>query len=142
MLDKEEARSRVRADVVAAMSDLRWNLQDLIDRAGVDRKTLKAFIDGDRWPQMGTLGRIEGALGWEPGRIAGMLRGDLQTTVGGPTQDDAYVAAPGEAAPQNVSNADVLAEVRAMREDVNALSRRVARIESGAEPVGGSDGST
>lgn len=74
--------------------------------------------------------------------------------VGGGGEDPGYVAAPGEAVEQSVTDKQVLEQLRAirnhldelsagqgeLREDVNALSRRVARIESAAEPMGGLDG--
>jgi hypothetical protein len=137
MLNKEEGRRRVRVAVTAEMGRLGWNIQDLINASGLDRKTVSSFLEGERWPQMSKRSRIEAALGWQPGTMAGILEG----AVGGGTQDADYVAAPGERTDQAVTNEQVLAELRAMREDVNALSRRVARIESDPEPVGGADGS-
>lgn len=73
-----------------------------------------------------------------------------EPVVGGGTEDDDHVAAgSGDLVDQDVSNAEVLAEVRGMRrdlnelrEDHNALSRRVAGLESRPEPMGGADGQT
>lgn len=49
------------------------NRKDLAQRADLDVQTLASLLDGQRWPQAKTRGRIEAALGWEPGSIA-MLR--------------------------------------------------------------------
>jgi lambda repressor-like predicted transcriptional regulator len=142
MLDTPAGRQRVRTAAKVELARLGWSLQELINRSGLDRKTVKAFLDGDRWPQAEKRSKIEAAFGWKPGTISRLLDGLEVPGVGAGTQDADYVAAPGDLVEQDVSNAAVLAEVRAMREDLNAVSRRVARLESRPEPMGGADGSS
>lgn len=85
MVDKREARRRVRVAVRAAMGTRGWNIQQLIDASGLDRSTLADFLDGKRWPQSRTLGALERALEWPVGAIAEMLEGGPAPTVGGDT---------------------------------------------------------
>jgi hypothetical protein len=140
MPTKDEARRRVRVAAARQMGLLGFNIQDLMAAAKLDRKTVTSFLNGQRWPHLPTLKKLEEGLEWPAGSIATMLEGAPAPVVGGDLEDRGYVAAPGDLVDQDVSNAELLAELRAVREDVNALSRRVARIESGPEPVGGADG--
>lgn len=149
MTDKAQGRARVRVVARAVMSNHGWNIQDVINRSAdiddegpLDRKTIQTFLEGTRWPQQRTLGRIEKALGCPPGEFARVFEDQDWTVsdVGGLTEDADYVAAPGERVEPGTHDDQVLTELRAMREDINALSRRVARIESNPEPVGGADG--
>lgn len=87
MVDKEEARRRVRVAVKGEMGRRGWNIQQLIDESGLDRSTLGDFLDGKRWPQSRTLGAVERALGWPVSSIALMLEGGDPPTVGGDTDD-------------------------------------------------------
>ncbi len=87
MVDKAEARRRVRVAVKAEMGRRRWNIQQLIDASGLDRSTVGDFLDGTRWPQQRTLGAIEEALGWPSGSIPEVLEGGEPPSVGG-SQDD------------------------------------------------------
>jgi hypothetical protein len=41
----------------------------LVDETGVDPSTVSDFINGARWPKLSTQGKIEAAVGWEPGTI-------------------------------------------------------------------------
>lgn len=43
--------------------------------AGVDRKTLRALLDGSRWPQEETRMRVEAVLGWVAGAIQDLKDG-------------------------------------------------------------------
>jgi lambda repressor-like predicted transcriptional regulator len=87
MVDKEEARRRVRVAVKGEMGRRGWNIQQLIDESGLDRSTLGDFLDGKRWPQSRTLGAVERALDWPVSSIAMMLEGGDPPAVGGDTQD-------------------------------------------------------
>lgn len=89
MLDKAEARRRVRIAVKAEMGARGWNIQQLIDESGLDRSTLGDFLEGKRWPQSRTLGAIERALGWQAGWIATVLEGGDIPAVGAVEQDPA-----------------------------------------------------
>lgn len=86
-MEREGARAAVRIAVTAEMSHRGWNIADLKDAAQVDPGTIADFLEGNRWPQIKTLGKIERAVGWSAGTIAGMLAGAPGPTVGGHTQD-------------------------------------------------------
>lgn len=64
------------ADAVAAeMAHRGWSNADLAEAtknsgdAPVDLGTIGDFLGYKRWPKLGTQGRIELAIGWEPGTI-------------------------------------------------------------------------
>jgi hypothetical protein len=137
-----QGQRRASHAVVAWLAHHERNTTWLVRQTQADPGTIGDFLNGVRWPKFKTQGRIEKALGWADGTLTAIADGADAPGVGGGTQDADYVAAPGDLVDQAVTNEQVLAELRAMREDVNALSRRVARIESDPEPVGGADGST
>jgi predicted DNA-binding transcriptional regulator AlpA len=89
MVDKEEARRRVRVAVKGEMGRRGWNIQQLIDASGLDRSTLGDFLDGKRWPQSRTLGAVEKALGWPVSSIALMLEGGDPPVGGDPAPESA-----------------------------------------------------
>lgn len=60
--DERRARLAVRAQITR----WGWNDPDLAHEAGVDTSTVRRMLAGAIWPQRGTLGRIEAALGWSP----------------------------------------------------------------------------
>jgi hypothetical protein len=126
------ATSKRKAAFAAGISEGRWRqIVTGVQHVG-DGQTVRAR------PKRETLLAMARAVGADVAAVltaAGM-------DVGGLDEDPDHVAASGDLADQDVSNAAVLAEVRAMREDVNALSERVARIESRPEPLGGPDGQT
>ena len=62
--------SRAGDAVAARMRHLGLSLNDLAERAGIDRGTLSALLHGRRWPQAETRARICRALGWETGTIS------------------------------------------------------------------------
>ena len=86
-MNREEARAAVRVAVTAEMASRGWNIADLRNAADIDPGTIGDFLDGSRWPQIRTLGKIEKALDWPAGTIAAMLAGAPAPTVGGPTED-------------------------------------------------------
>ena len=122
----------------------------------------EAGISEGRWRQIVTGRQLLGGGQWTPARprretliaMATAVQADVAevlTAAGmdvGPLDEDAgYVAAPGDHEQSAITNEQLLIEIRAvrrdlsdMREDHNALSRRVARIESSPEPLGGPDG--
>jgi DNA-binding Xre family transcriptional regulator len=89
MKSREEARRDVRLAVRAHMAARAWNKAELQEAAGIDANTAGDFLNGVRWPQAKTLSRIETALEWAPGTIAGMLEGEPAPAVGGVPQDEA-----------------------------------------------------
>lgn len=147
----QTSTQRRASDAVAAwLAEHEKNQTWLKEVAGIDLGTVGSFLRGETWPKLGVQGKIEKALGWPSGSIRQIGNGAKPEDVGAFVQDPGYVAAPGDLEEQSVTNEQVLSELRAirgdlrgiqdMREDLNALSRRVARLESGAEPLGGLDG--
>jgi lambda repressor-like predicted transcriptional regulator len=70
---RDRRRDVARQAVSAQMADRGWNPTDLARLAKVDTDTITTFLsseaDKQRWPKIGTQGKIERALGWEPGTI-------------------------------------------------------------------------
>lgn len=114
----------------------------LVDATGADPGTIGDFLNGLRWPKLGTQGKIEKALGWPSGCIRQIGNGSDPEVVGAVVQDPGYVAAPGDRSSEGSTDDEVLREVRAMRGEVRELSERVARLESRPEPLGSSRSST
>lgn len=72
--------------VAAEMARREWNIADLVKLTSADPGTIGDFINGNRWPKLGTQGKIEKALTWPPGTIRSIsLGGPL------PAQDDGSV---------------------------------------------------
>lgn len=67
---------RRAADAVAArMAHLEWNNAQLVSVAGVDAGTIGDFLNGKRWPKIGTQGKIEKALQWPLGTLRAIASG-------------------------------------------------------------------
>lgn len=153
-MPQTKAQQRAAQEVAAWLAAHEKNNSWLVAQTGVDPGTIGDFLNGKRWPKVGNQGKIEKALGWPAGAIRQMGYGGDPPTVGGANEDPDRVAAQqGALVEQDVSNAFVLAEVRAMRSDlegverrldrrIDGLSERVARVESRPEPLGGPDGQT
>ncbi|WP_183407627.1 hypothetical protein [Nocardioides marmoriginsengisoli] len=80
------------ADAVAAwMAHLEWNNTQLVAATNADPGTIGDFLNGKRWPKIGTQGRIERALGWPAGTLRTIAAGgpapDPAATVGGQGKD-------------------------------------------------------
>jgi hypothetical protein len=80
------------ADTVAAwLAKNHKNPAWLVDETKADPGTIGDFLNGSRWPKLGTQGRIEEALGWPAGTIRQIGNGAevpeslLTTSVGGDT---------------------------------------------------------
>lgn len=69
-MSRETARRAVQraVDLAAPGNRTKW----CTNVAGIDPKTLRSFLRGDRWPGSQTRLDIERALGWEPGWISAM----------------------------------------------------------------------
>ena len=66
----QTTNQRRAADAVAArMAHLEWNNTQLVASTGSDPGTIGDFLNGKRWPKIGTQGKIERALGWAPGTL-------------------------------------------------------------------------
>lgn len=79
----------------------------LRDVADVDRKTLRALLDGTRWPQEETRMRVEAALGWVAGSIQDLRDG--REAVGLPDKEGKQTQEPPL---RLVSDDELLAEIR------------------------------
>lgn len=55
--------------------------------AGVHAQTVQAFLRGERWPSLKTLGRLDVALGWPAGTLSAIAEGGYPEGV--PDVDDA-----------------------------------------------------
>lgn len=82
----EDGQQQARLLVAQAMAAQELQRGDLSRSAGIDPGTLGDFLDGHRWPKAPTQGKIERALGWEPGTIAA-ARAGVQVDVGARGQD-------------------------------------------------------
>lgn len=65
-----EQRQRASLAVRARMNDLNLTVRELAARAGLDRTTILALLDGSRWPRPSTRLRITNALDWPVGEIS------------------------------------------------------------------------
>ena len=120
-------------------------------QSNVDPDTIGAFLNGQRWPKIGTQGKIERALGWPFGSIRQIGNGALPDDVGAllhPADDlesppaleeldGSYVTAPGERADSSVTNADVLAAIERMTKAIEEMN---AKLDRGGHTSG--DGSS
>lgn len=67
---------RRAADAVAArMAHLEWNNTQLVTATGADPGTVGDFLNGKRWPKLGTQGKIERALEWPAGTLRAIAAG-------------------------------------------------------------------
>lgn len=70
---------------------MEWNNAQLVTATGADPGTIGDFLNGKRWPKIGTQGKIERAIGWPPGTLRDIAGGgddpDPALTVGGVTED-------------------------------------------------------
>ena len=85
-------QQRAAHAVAAWMAQQEWNNTQLVAETGADPGTIGDFLNGKRWPKIGTQGRIEKALGWTPGTLRAIATGgpapDLTAHVGGRLHDD------------------------------------------------------
>ena len=64
-----ESQRRASDGVAAWLAQQRRNPAWLVTATGADPGTIGDFLNGSRWPKLGTQGRIEAAIGWPPGTI-------------------------------------------------------------------------
>lgn len=97
MAGQTRNQQRAAQAVAARMAHLEWNNAALVTAAGVDPGTVGDFLNGRRWPKLGTQGKIEAALGWPAGTLRMISMGedapppDEEFSVG-PSTDDAHEA--------------------------------------------------
>lgn len=114
---------RRAADAVAArMAHLEWNNTQLVAATGVDPGTIGDFLNGKRWPKLGTQGKIETALDWRPGTLRSIASG-------GPAPDP--TAGVG-AVRQNAEHQD---DSLRLRRPPNVTDEQWARIRERTEDV-------
>jgi hypothetical protein len=68
---QDRARQAVSAELAARQRNPLW----LTQAAGIDAGTLADFLGGSRWPKTSTQGKIERAIGWQPGTINAIAHG-------------------------------------------------------------------
>ncbi len=127
MASQSSAQRRASDRVAAWLAHHEKNPAWLVDETKADPGTIGDFLNGSRWPKLGTQGKIERALGWSAGTIRQIGNGadpdDLGATVSAETQDESYVAAPGERAEGDVSNAALMAAIMEMKRDIEELKK-------------------
>lgn len=139
MPQQTPAQRRASDAVAAWMAARRRNNAWLVDVSNADPGTIGDFLNGRRWPKLGTQGRIEAALGWPSGTIRQIGNGadvDIDALVGGPDHDATYVSSPGARAEAGITNEDLLREILRSRSDydqlraeVRSVSERVDKLE-------------
>ena len=60
------------------MAYLQWNNAQLVTATGADPGTIGDFLNGKRWPKIGTQGKIEQAIGWVPGTLRAISAGGAE----------------------------------------------------------------
>jgi hypothetical protein len=84
-------QQRAAHAVAAWMAHLEWNNTQLVAATGADPGTIGDFLNGKRWPKIGTQGKIERALEWPAGTLRTIAAGgpapDPAVTVGGHRED-------------------------------------------------------
>jgi hypothetical protein len=127
----QNPNQRRASDAVAAWLAANYkNNAWLAEAAHADAGTIGDFLNGQRWPKVGTQGRIEDALGWPHGTIRQIGNGadvpdSLTRNVGADTQDDGFVAAPGPAEAGGISDDEVLRVLDSVQEQIDELRRRM-----------------
>ncbi|MCW2784386.1 MAG: family transcriptional regulator [Marmoricola sp.] len=77
-------QQRAAHAVAAWMAHLEWNNTQLVAATGADPGTIGDFLNGKRWPKLGTQGKIERALGWTPGSLRTVAAGGPAPEPGDP----------------------------------------------------------
>lgn len=112
----ERSKAEVAALVKARMKELGMTQGRLQAAAKVDPKTLRALLDGERWPQEENRLKFEKALGWQVGSIQEIRAGNDPTPIE-PEPESPLLRA---------TDDELLAEVR----------RRLERVSVGGDAAG------
>lgn len=80
---RKAARMAVQREIARAGSDG----VTLGRQAGVHAQTVQSFLNGQRWPALKTLGRIDTALGWPVGTLSAIAEGGYPEGVVDPAPD-------------------------------------------------------
>ncbi len=70
-------QQRAAHAVAARMAHLEWNNTQLVAATRADPGTIGDFLNGKRWPKIGTQGKIERALDWPAGTLRTIAAGGL-----------------------------------------------------------------
>lgn len=76
--NQQRAADRVASWLASNEKNPAW----LVDATGADPGTIGDFLNGHRWPKVGTQGKIERALGWPAGCIRQIGNGSDPDEVG------------------------------------------------------------
>lgn len=130
--DQRRASQAVAAWLAANEKNPAW----LVHQTKADAGTIGDFLNGKRWPKVGTQGKVEKALGWPAGAIRQIGLGEEPASVGAIVHTPGYVASPGTRVEGAVSNEELYSLMLRMRAEsdqlhakVDALSKRVERID-------------
>lgn len=86
-----QGQRRASRAVTAWLANEERNAAWLVRQTGADAGTIGDFLNGNRWPKFKTQGRIEKALGWQPGTLTEVADGaqppSMEATVGGDAED-------------------------------------------------------
>src|SRR6478609_7935533 len=81
-------QQRAAHAVAAWMAQQEWNNTQLVAATRADPGTIGDFLNGKRWPKLGTQGKIERALDWPAGTLRTIAAGgsapDPDTGASGP----------------------------------------------------------
>lgn len=129
-----EGQARARRTAQDRMSDLKMNLADVAREAGVDVKSARSFLQGERWPQKKTRAAISLALGWPANFVDRLAEGDLDT-------EDAlaHVLIGGEHAPYPSPKDGMAMRLNGVDRHIDALYARVERLEELLQQGGDGD---
>lgn len=119
---QNDNQRRAAQSVAAWLAAHHKNPAWLVDQTGADPGTVGDFLNGHRWPKLGTQGKIEAAIGWAPGTLRAVGNGDPAPDVT-PVSEDAYVAAPGDVTTGTATLDDVMRAIQEMRRDLDELKR-------------------
>lgn len=72
----EVEKERAGRAVAARMREMRTSSVDVARVARVDPRTVRALVQGTRWPTAASRSNIARALGWRPGDIVRHAQGD------------------------------------------------------------------
>lgn len=132
----QNANQRRASDAVARwLAERDLTITWLAEKAEADPGTAGDFLAGLRWPKLKTQARFEKALGWPSGIIRQIGFGEdvpdslFGPAVGADAEDASYVASPGERVEGGSRDDEVLREIRAVREEQQRMSERLARVE-------------
>ncbi|MCU1677672.1 MAG: hypothetical protein JWM93_2430 [Frankiales bacterium] len=139
----DTGRAAARNRVIAEMAQRRMAIGELALAAKVDKGTIGDFLSGARFPQPKTLSKIELALNLAPGLLTYLANGEETSDIGGlavdlrgvdsqdevvivgPTADADDFVATGSGGTKRISNEEVLARLRRMREELEEIERGI-----------------